>query len=150
MKKVVLSLLAVVATLGLQAQTKYSHYYKDLPCAVEQVQEIVIPDYSVTLTDFGAVGDGKTDCSEAFAQALKHLKKQGGATPPSRPTAEERKDSARVARAILRRLRRAVLFLQPCRLRRLSLFCLMRLCEQAHNALSQKIVRFALGCKKLR
>ena len=78
MKKVVLSLLAVVAALGLQAQTKYSHYYKDLPCAVEQVQEIVIPDYTVTLTDFGAVGDGKTDCSEAFAQALKHLKKQGG------------------------------------------------------------------------
>lgn len=78
MKKVVLSLLAVVTALGLQAQTKYSHYYKDLPCAVEQVQEIVIPDYTVTLTDFGAVGDGKTDCSEAFAQALKHLKKQGG------------------------------------------------------------------------
>ena len=78
MKNVVLSLLAVVAVLGLQAQTKYSHYYKDLPCAVEQVQEIVIPDYTVTLTDFGAVGDGKTDCSEAFAQALKHLKKQGG------------------------------------------------------------------------
>lgn len=78
MKKVVLSLLAVVAALGLQAQTKYSYYYKDLPCAVEQVQEIVIPDYTVTLTDFGAVGDGKTDCSEAFAQALKHLKKQGG------------------------------------------------------------------------
>ena len=45
---------------------------------MEQVQEIVIPDYTVTLTDFGAVGDGKTDCSEAFAQALKHLKKQGG------------------------------------------------------------------------
>ena len=78
MKKVVLSLLAVVASLGLQAQTKYSHYYKDLPCAVEQVQEIVIPDYTVTLTDFGAVGDGQTDCSEAFAQAIKHLKKQGG------------------------------------------------------------------------
>lgn len=78
MKKVVLLLLAVVAAFGLQAQTKYSHYYKDLPCAVEQVQEIVIPDYTVTLTDFGAVGDGKTDCSEAFAQALKHLKEQGG------------------------------------------------------------------------
>ncbi|MBQ1885517.1 MAG: glycoside hydrolase family 28 protein, partial [Bacteroidales bacterium] len=60
------------------AQTKYSHYYTNLPCAVEQVQEVVIPDYTVTLTDFGAVGDGQTDCSDAFAQALKHLKKQGG------------------------------------------------------------------------
>ena len=78
MKRIILSLIAVMAVVGLQAQTKYSHYYQDLPCAVEEVQEVVIPDYTVTLTDFGAVGDGETDCSEAFNAALKHLKKQGG------------------------------------------------------------------------
>ena len=71
-------LLAVLAVVNLQAQTKYSHYYTNLPCAVEQVQEVVIPDYTVNILDFGAVGDGQTDCSEAFAAALKHLKKQGG------------------------------------------------------------------------
>ena len=73
MKRIALSLVAAMAVLALQAATKYSHYYQDLPCAVEEVQEVVIPDYTVTLTDFGAVGDGKTDCSEAFAAALKHL-----------------------------------------------------------------------------
>lgn len=78
MKRIAFSLVAVMAVLALQAATKYSHYYQNLPCAVEEVKEVVIPEYTVTLTDFGAVGDGKTDCSEAFAAALKHLKKQGG------------------------------------------------------------------------
>ena len=77
MKKLFM-LLAVLAVVNLQAQTKYSHYYTNLPCALEQVQEVVIPDYTVNILDFGAVGDGQADCSEAFAAALKHLKKQGG------------------------------------------------------------------------
>ena len=71
-------LLAMLVVVGLQAQTKYSHYYTNLPCAVEQVQPIVIPDYTVTITDFGGVGDGVTDNTEVFAQALKHIEKQGG------------------------------------------------------------------------
>ena len=71
-------LLAMLVVVGLQAQTKYSHYYTNLPCAVEQVQPIVIPDYTVTISDFGGVGDGVTDNTEAFAQALKHIEKQGG------------------------------------------------------------------------
>ena len=78
MQRIVFSILALVAAISLNAQTKYSHYYTNLPCAVEQVKEVIIPEYTVTLTDFGAVGDGKTDCSEAFAAALEHLKKQGG------------------------------------------------------------------------
>ena len=77
MKRFFLSVMALVSVAAF-AQTKYSHYYTNLPCAVEQVQEVVIPDYTVTLTDFGAVGDGQTDCSEAFAAALKDLKRQGG------------------------------------------------------------------------
>ena len=71
-------LLAMLVVVGLQAQTKYSHYYTNLPCAVEQVQPIVIPDYTITISDFGGVGDGVTDNTEAFAQALKHIEKQGG------------------------------------------------------------------------
>ena len=69
--------MALVA-VAAYAQNPYDKYYTNLPCAVEHVQPVVIPDYSVTLTDFGAVGDGVTDCSEAFAAAIKQLKKQGG------------------------------------------------------------------------
>ncbi len=69
--------MALVA-VAAYAQNPYDKYYTNLPCAVEHVQPVVIPDYTVTLTDFGAVGDGVTDCSEAFAAAIKQLKKQGG------------------------------------------------------------------------
>ena len=77
MKKILVAIMALVA-VSAYAQNPYDKYYTNLPCAVEHVQPVVIPDYTVTLTDFGGVGDGQTDCSEAFAAALKHLKKQGG------------------------------------------------------------------------
>ena len=77
MKRYLLALMALV-TVSAYAQNPYDKYYTNLPCAVEHVQPVVIPDYSVTLTDFGAVGDGQTDCSDAFAAAINHLKKQGG------------------------------------------------------------------------
>lgn len=77
MKQFLFAIMALVAVTAY-AQNPYDKYYTNLPCAVEHVQPVVIPDYTVTLTDFGAVGDGQTDCSEAFAAAIKHLKKQGG------------------------------------------------------------------------
>ena len=76
MSAAVFALLSM--SVATQAQTKYSHYYQNLPCAVEQVKEVIIPDYTVSIVDFGGVGDGVTDNTEAFAKALKHLKKQGG------------------------------------------------------------------------
>ncbi|MBO6074988.1 MAG: glycoside hydrolase family 28 protein [Paludibacteraceae bacterium] len=77
MKKFLFAIMALVA-VAAYAQNPYDKYYTNLPCAVEHVLPVVIPDYTVTLTDFGAVGDGVTDCSEAFAAAIKQLKKQGG------------------------------------------------------------------------
>ena len=45
--------LALISVLAV-AQNPYDKYYTaDLPCAVEHVQPVVIPDYTVTLTDFG-------------------------------------------------------------------------------------------------
>lgn len=70
--------LALCCGLYASAQNPYDKYYTDLPCNVEHVQPVVIPEYAISLTDFGGVGDGVTDNTEAFAKALKHLKKQGG------------------------------------------------------------------------
>lgn len=64
--------------VSLSAASDYAQYYTNLPFEMEQVQAVVIPDYTVVLTDFGGVGDGETMCTEAFANAIKHLRKQGG------------------------------------------------------------------------
>lgn len=44
------------------------------------VEEPDIPALSVSLTDFGAVGDGLTLCTEAFSRAIDHLESRGGGT----------------------------------------------------------------------
>jgi polygalacturonase len=78
MRKIFLSVLAFVGVVAF-AQNPYDKYYTDdLPCAVEHVQPVIIPDYTVNIVDFGGVNDGVTDNTEAFAEALKHLEKQGG------------------------------------------------------------------------
>ena len=50
----------------------------DIPFNMPEVQLPSIPDREVVLTDFGAVGDGVTLCTEAFSRAFEALEKQGG------------------------------------------------------------------------
>ena len=52
--------------------------YKHLPFQMPVVKAPSIPSRSVVLTDFGAVGDGRTLCTEAFAKAFDQLEKLGG------------------------------------------------------------------------
>ena len=59
-------------------QTQYDAYYTNLPFEIQRVQPVLIPEYTVSLTDFGAVGDGNSLCTDAFAAAIKQLRKQGG------------------------------------------------------------------------
>ena len=55
-----LAVLMLSFMVSLSAASNYAQYYTNLPFEMEQVQEVIIPDYTVTLTDFGAVGDGET------------------------------------------------------------------------------------------
>lgn len=48
------------------------------PFQMPQVKQPTIPDYQVELTDFGAIGDGKTLCTDAFAKAFEALAAKGG------------------------------------------------------------------------
>lgn len=48
------------------------------PQVMPQISEPVIPDYQVSLTDFGAIGDGSAMNTEAFATAMKTLAAKGG------------------------------------------------------------------------
>ena len=51
---------------------------QDLPFDMPEVKLPAIPSYTVTLTDFDAVGDGVTDNTEAFRKAFEALEKRGG------------------------------------------------------------------------
>ena len=65
--------------IAMMADAKdYSKYYQNLPTEVKPVVEVVIPDYAVSVTDFGGVGDGSTLNTEAFRKAISALTKKGG------------------------------------------------------------------------
>ena len=69
--------LLVLCALPLQAGV-YGSLYKDLPVALAEPALPAIPALTVRVTDFGAVGDGITDNTEAFAKAVASLAGQGG------------------------------------------------------------------------
>lgn len=54
--------------------------YKNLPFDMEEIKKPVFPDHQVSITDFGAVGDGLTLNTEAFSKAIRSLAGQGGGT----------------------------------------------------------------------
>lgn len=71
----------LMGLLGMTAQAQengYDKYFTDLPFGMDVVKAPQIPDGEVCLTDYGAVGDGTTLCSDAFAKALAALEARGG------------------------------------------------------------------------
>ncbi len=73
-------ILATFALLALcaSAQTDFARLTQDLPFKMTPVKAPVIPNTKVTLTDFGAVGDGETLCTKAFVKAIDALASKGG------------------------------------------------------------------------
>lgn len=53
-------------------------YTKDLPFEIGNVSRPQFPNYEQKITDYGGVGDGSTDNTEAFAKAMKAISKVGG------------------------------------------------------------------------
>jgi len=52
--------------------------YEGVEFEMPVVQEPVFPDYSVSITEFGAVGDAYTPNGDAFARAIEKVSKNGG------------------------------------------------------------------------
>ncbi len=57
---------------------EFDALYRDLPFEMPRVQQPRIPARSVNLQDFGAVADGQTLNTDAFAKALQTLSDKGG------------------------------------------------------------------------
>ena len=90
MKKTFLSLFLGLLAVAATAQNHhsaacdacpgkdYTKYTEGLPFKMTALKAPAIPDMKVCLTDFGAVGNGTTLCTEAFAKAIDQLYKAGG------------------------------------------------------------------------
>lgn len=77
LKKIALMAAAAMTTTAAGA-ANVDDTYDNLPFTMTQVATPSIPDYTVSLSDFGGKGDGKTLNTEAFAKAIDHLSEHGG------------------------------------------------------------------------
>lgn len=82
MKKLIVTLITAFVVISGFAADKdgnpYAKYTEKLPFLMPEVTAPVIPDNQVNLKDFGAVGDGITLNTEAFAKAIDALVQKGG------------------------------------------------------------------------
>ncbi len=77
MKQLILTALTIVSILSAKADD-YSKHYQNLPVELKQAVSFDIPDNTVSIADFGGVGDGVALNTEAFRKAISALTKKGG------------------------------------------------------------------------
>lgn len=78
MKKTCLLVLSLLASVLTATAGDYAKYYVNMPVEIQKATPPSIPDNSVNLTDFGAIGNGIFLNTEAFSKAISTLDKQGG------------------------------------------------------------------------
>ena len=78
MKRLAVLVLALCATLTTALAEGYERYYTNLPVEMPVPALAEIPDRSVLLTDFGAVGDGVTLNTAAIQKAIDTCAAAGG------------------------------------------------------------------------
>lgn len=80
-KKIIVLIVTIVFIFGsthLHAKNKYTQLYKDLPFSMEKINAPVFKSNTVSIVDFGGVGNGKALNTDAFSKAIDALSKKGG------------------------------------------------------------------------
>lgn len=72
--------LSLASGHTLNAESRYASLYEGLQFEMPVIDAPSFPDLTVQLTDFGAVGDGVTLNTKAFADAFESLASRGGGT----------------------------------------------------------------------
>lgn len=78
--KTFLCVIAMAAASSAMAVSPYASLYEGLQFEMPSVEAPAFPANAVSLTDFGAVADGVTLNTDAFAKAIDHLSNLGGGT----------------------------------------------------------------------
>jgi len=91
MKKIVSFYLVILATVLVSscskpaekipqiiAEPEFKQYFSNIKFDMPKITRPIFDNYQVAVTEFGGVGDGKTDNTEAFAKAMKDISQRGG------------------------------------------------------------------------
>ena len=78
MKRLFLQIIVLLLGFSSTIAGNYERYYQGLPTEVARVIPVDIPANTVSITDFGGVGDGITLNTTAFSKAISALAKKGG------------------------------------------------------------------------
>jgi polygalacturonase len=83
MRTVKIFLLLLFTILGNTCSQNINNadsIWQSLPGVIQKITTPVFPQFQISITDFGAVGDGKTDCTESFKKAIDSCANKGGGT----------------------------------------------------------------------
>jgi len=80
-KKTIILIVTMAFVFGapnLDAKNAYTQLYKNLPFSMEKINEPVFKSNTVSIVEFGGVGDGKVLNTDAFSKAIDALSNKGG------------------------------------------------------------------------
>lgn len=80
-KKIITSVIVlslIFGSISIEAKNVYDKYYNNLPFAMQRVKAPVFKNNTVSVTDFGGIGDGIRLNTDAFKKAIEALANKGG------------------------------------------------------------------------